>query len=517
MKVYAQGDFVVVDIGGDRQRSVNRNYFDVIKYTGSSKLGIKDISTGHVLATDIFSSIFDVEGRVYGTTQEEVFLRLLLLFSPQNGLNIASVNGRIAGTFFGDDFTVVNRVTTSSAKWSQGLPAYGVDADFVGSGKWYLSDDINDISFPDSVCIFESGNDANGKCFVTDKQSNRYQAGHTSYYGYTVAMSGFDTSNGNFVALFGAMSRGAKSQGRFNEIKDAICFGIVRNNGTTRKVIRVYKNFQLVLDKDIIFDDEKVKDLNIYEHQIGYYGVHPSLIWYFNQTTKAHELVDYTEFLGDTTSISDPNMSLGCYIENKGNTSNIQIRNGSIEYGNYTTKPVLGDTSSRNITDRTQIALIAVDSDPTDGSGLVCAYRVTDYFESVDSVSASGLTYRHFMSRIENQLIEISATGSANKPVNLNIYFIPEEDITATFSDVQQYVSVLQKAEAVAITALDFSRALFKYSIEVTAGKYNNSSSLLDKLNMRLGVGTVAVLSLQSVTSTSLTDFTCDIITRDLF
>lgn len=433
-------------------------------------------------------------------------------------MDVSTINGKQAGTFFGDDFTTTTRRSILSAKWSQGLPLYGADWTITGSARWYILSDP-ESSYLDGASKFESGTTADAKLLINTLQHNRYECGHLSYFGYTAAWD-IANANGDFVALIGALVRGSSSQALGDQIKDGMMWGYKRESDVTSKVLRVYKNFEYT-DYDLLNGmDIDFSKLNIYEHQIGYYGIHPSVIWAFNQNEMINELLDYHQFNSIYTSVHDPNLALGIYIENQGNTGNVGIINGSIEFGNYSIKDHEIDAGSRELADSVSVASKAVDSDPTDGSGFIAAYRVTDYFESYNEVNSSGTTTTSFHSKIENELLQIAASASASSTVTANIYLIPEADITATFTALNPYTNVLERATS--YSALSFTNAQRIFSLLVTSGGVGQSgfganSQALNQIKPKLRPGIVAILSLSSVTSVTVTNFRVDLLTRDLF
>src|SRR5574343_1419760 len=122
-------------------------------------------------------------------------------------VNIASVNGKSSGSFFGDNFTTTNRIPIFAAKWSQGLPVHQFDITNSGNARWKVLPDTNNASLFDGSCVWETVSGAGSKFFLTSKERNRYLPGHLSYFGYTVAFAGIENANGDFVALTGAIDR----------------------------------------------------------------------------------------------------------------------------------------------------------------------------------------------------------------------------------------------------------------------------------------------------------------------
>jgi len=476
--------------------------------------GLKQLNNG----SDVTALSKNIAGDFYVDISEFVSATYEFFNAVVAGTSgeINTINGKIAGTFFGDDFTTTQRIPMLAAKWSQGLPLYAIEKTFNTTGKWYIPNDPQAPTYPDSVSIMESGTDAAGKVFLTSLQPNRYEPGHISYFGYTIAFKNIDSANGDFTALVGAFIRGSFTTGQHDLIKDGICWGFVRASGVTKKVLRVYKNFQVAHENEILLGNGiNHENLLIIEHQLGFYGIHPSIIWYFDPAGRRTQLLDFSTFEQDTCHIHDPNLAMGVYLENQGNTVNLQMFNGSMEYGNYAEKRDINDSSGRNVADRISIASLAVDTDPTDGGGLVAAYRVTDNFTSFDSIDAVGTTTRIFQSKIENVLINLLAAGSANRTVRLNIYMLPEADIVATFTPILPNISVLEKALAANITSVDFANAKYLYSTIVTENEVN--PHILIQLKPRLRPGYVAVFACEGVAETTVTDLVVNLNTIDLF
>lgn len=441
-------------------------------------------------------------------------------FLLDNNTSIGDVGGRLPGTFFGDNLSVTTRVSSQSAKWSQGLPIFSAIYNFSGSSRWFIIDDPNSSEL-DGACRFETGTTPNSKLTVTTLAHNRYEPGRLSFFGYTAAFD-IANANGDFVMLIGGLQTGAKSLALDDQIKEGIMWGYKRDSGVTSKILRVYKNF--IHNDYPLQNGDKIdfSKLTIYEQLIGYYGIHPSIITAVITKLKKSEILDYHEFNQAVTSINDPNLALGVHIESNGNTGNIGIINGSLEFGNYSSRNTLVDSSARFLTDSVLIPTLAVDPDPTDGSGFVAAYRVTDYFQSYKEVNATGTVLDFFQSKIENQLVQISGYGDATQTVNLNIYFIPAEDIDAVFTSLSPYVNVLERALSAAVTSIDFTNARLVFSVNITGGGvgqagFGANSAALDNIQPKLQPGTVAVLSLQSVAATTINDFRADLITKDLF
>jgi len=422
---------------------------------------------------------------------------------------------------FGDDLAVTKRISTFAEKWSQGLPLGGFKLTDGSSGYWRVLKDVNDANYHDGVSEVGllGGALADEHLIANTEKSNRYLAGHASYFGFTSSWNA-DAANGDFEMLIGGLIRGAVSEGRDSEIKDAILFGLVRESGIDKWVCRVIKNF--VAYPDYEFVPEFIPaDLTIFELIFGYYGIHPILLDYVvNQNGKEldKQRAFARKFMQNLTHVSDPNLSLGVYIANKGNTGNIYMRNGSIEFGNYIEPRDNTDPTARDVSHTIEVASIAVDPDYTDGSGLLGAYTVPDVVNMVEKYEAGALTFADFTNTVSNRLFSIQGQATANKIVSLNIDLLPKDAVVlnggATYTQLNPGRNVLSYALAANITSVDFTRR-----IDATITRTINSFSVIDLegVGSDLNSAFVAVLSLSSNQSTTASDVSVSVITKDLF
>jgi len=427
--------------------------------------------------------------------------------------NITSVNGKISGSFFGDNMVTTERTPVCANKWSQGLPDYRSKITYTGDGgEWGIVPDTISATKFDGAAYYSTLVGANRGIFFSSATANRYLPGHLSYFGYTWSWHNLANANGTYLALVGAFIRGAASLGLQNSIKEAICWGFVGDvAGVATLELRIYKNYNLVLQKTITDIGINFEHLNIFEHQIGYYGIYPSIIWWFDSLNKTHKLLDYTPFNQAETHVADPNLSVGVYLQNITNTAAISIRNGSLEFGNYSTLVEPTDASARLCIDSITIASIAADPIDTDGSGFLAAYRVTDVFSATSKVNKLGRTVSDFESSIINQLISISGAAISNRTITLNVWFVPAADVTATFTAINPRENILEKATTATV---NFANGKIIARFPITA-----NSNLVDVSQFRyfLSAGTVAVLSLVASQATTVTDVRILLNTRDLF
>ena len=274
---------------------------------------------------------FDVSGS-FGTREEVIDYLLSSFFVTQSEVTISGINGAKSGTLFGDDIRTTRRIPVVSSTWSTGLPTFAIDLNFWDAGRWYIE---SDGLYTDGVSTLETGTASTGGVLASTTRLNRYQAGQLSYFQFTAAFEGIDTSNNDFTMLCGALQRGLASDGEFGLIKEGYLFGYVKESGELKYVFRTYKNFtytQEIITEDLTY----VKDnLNIFRLEVGYLGIHPALLYRVDVPNLTNKLVHKYSYNMNGTSVANPNLALGVYVKNEGNTTNLKFKNGSMQFGNY--------------------------------------------------------------------------------------------------------------------------------------------------------------------------------------
>lgn len=432
-----------------------------------------------------------------------------------------SPNGRRQGTAFGDDMRMTQRKPKRSSKWNQGLSFYIADVEIVSSGYWEVIEENGRLN---GVCEFGTGLSADGKLFISSKVLNRYQAAQLGYLENTAAFKGLDQAKGNFLALQGLFLRGLAEDGEFGLIKNAFCWGYKGIDGVVTRIFRVYKNFEIESEVEDInwseaefinFDNDFIKEnLNIFMLEYGYLGIHPVDLFILDTNDKSQLLLHREVFNKDTTNVGDPNMTVGFYVENQGNTTNIAIRNGSFQLGTYSDRDE-PDPSGRDITDEVEIATQPIGIDV-----IVAAYRVptkTTMIKRVENVTLDTIN-GEFVNTISNKLLGVRANGTTNsKPFNLNFYFIPITDIDATWTQLRPGINVLERALLADITTVSLANA-FKfraYRINGNAADPGIVDENLEKRNFELRGDNVAVITTTS--TQTIADFDQIVDTLDLF
>jgi len=385
----------------------------------------------------------------FTTRNEAIDYLNVYIFNDSSNLLVA---GRSPGTLFGDDSRTTSKKSASAGMWVHGLPIFATKYSIVGSGRWYIPNDVGAPAYPDGTSIFETGTDVNGKIFVTS-DPNRYEPGSLSYFIFTVGFLGLLNATGNFTLLFGAMSRGLQSDGTFGDIKEGVVIGFRRNNGIFQHIFRIYKNFRVFQEQIIPYDPDQLENLKILRLEVGYLGIHPALVNEVNFETLQDELAHVFRFYLQNTSIANPNLSIGVYAENQGNNTNLQVANGSFNYGNYSDRDA-PDASSRGLIDSLEVPSI-----PSGTDTVIAVYTLPEKLTMIDSLSGSGTTTREFINTIANKLKSAKATGVANKPIYVNIYLVPKTDVVATFTPLRANVNAIERAIPPNITSVSLVNA----------------------------------------------------------
>lgn len=467
----------------------------------------------------IKKNIYEVDGKILGTTEiPETLEEFASYVSGTNG-SIEVSNPKL---LFGDDIVTTKRIPTFSANWARGLGLGEFQA--TGNGYWRVLDDVNAPGYADGVSEvgLNAGISSTEEVIFSTVKVNRYLNGFASFYGFT-SLWNTENANGGYELLIGAINRGAESNGNFDKVKDCIMFGKVSEDGITHKfVVRVVKNF--VQYPDIEFTPSFIpEELTIFEQIFGYYGIHPALIYSVTQqegkdAKRVLEII--RKFQSDTTSVSEPNLALGVWIKNKGNTGNINMRSGSVSFGTYKEKIDERDPTARDVTGTINVASIAVDEDYTDGSGLLGAYTIPDVVQMVKEINNGVPTLANFNNTVTNRLFTIEATGVSNKSLFINIDLLPKSAVTLLagqdFTQLNPGRNVLAYASAAQIDTIDFTqkitatlRRVIQSGIENTIDVSNDGSDLNSSF--------VAVISLSSSQNTTATDVSVNFITKDQF
>lgn len=426
-----------------------------------------------------------------------------------------SINGKRPGTNFGDDIKITKKVPFVSAKWAEGLPLYSINSYFQTTGYWEIPEIEGELN---GVCEFGSGSDPNGHVFITSKALNRYQAGQKGYNIYTGAFGGVDQANGDFELLVGPMLPGLAEDGEENVIVNGIVWGYIwdSENSKATLVYRVYKNKTITHEVfpdqwkgQVDFRNYVKENLHIFYSEFGYLGIDPSPLEIYDQKTGTTLKLHEQEFDQNVTNVSNPNMTLGVWVKNKGNTNPIWFRNGSFQFGNFSER-ITPDPSSRSLIDQSYKASVASGTQVP-----VVAYTIPTKASMISRVDGDGITTSIFRNTISNKLLSSEVFASlANqaKPARINLYFTPIDNITgASFVPIRPNRNVLEKSDNFTIT--DRGKLEYVASLSIENEKFVPKD--FSKKDTQLLPGIVAVLEYSS--SSAADDLTIVVDTEDLF
>jgi hypothetical protein len=439
---------------------------------------------------------------------DEVYPLAIVL---QNALtNIATninvlANGKQTGTLFGDDTRQTKRNPVTSGKYSQGLPLFAANIVINGTGYW---ENVDVAGILNGASEFGTGTDADGKIYVSAKNLNRYEAGQLAFYLLTSAWNGVSEATGDFCAFVGASQPGLVSDGQEGDIKEGYMFGWSKTGTEVKAIIRVYKGFNFTdYPTELVFPSA-TENLKIFQFETGYLGIHPLLLYLVDTESLQQRLLSKVVFNQKVTSVNNPDLAISVYLENLGNTTNVTVRNGSFQYGNYSerTSP---DASSRRWLDSYSAAAV--------GSGVdtvLAVYQVPEKVTMHSRIDSGGTSASEFRNTVSNRLnlVDAVATSAANKPISINVYLVPKADVIANYTAVNPFINVLERATGVNITSVSLANA---DKIVNLPDIRNDHFRDVEKYNFLLTTELVGVVTVSS--SNVIADLEYTLNTEDLF
>lgn len=412
-------------------------------------------------------------------------------------------NGKNVGTLFGDDSRVTRRSPIASGKYSQGLPLHVADWKINATGYVEV---VNNGGILNGVIEFGTGTDPLGKIYLAAKLLNRYPPAQLSYYIFTGAWNGLINANGDCIALLGASLPGLAIDGQDGDIKEGHMYGFVRESGVIKEVLRTYKNFNV--HKETVISSvtlEQAMYLNIFELEVGYLGIHPTLLYRVNTDKLSQDLIAKSVYQDSVTSVNDPNLSMSAYVENLGNTTNVAVRNGSFQYGNYSDLPS-PDPSARPLNVSFSGASIS------SGTTVLSIYTVPNKIDMYSRLDSGGTTVSEFRNTIRNKLKKIISAGesNSNKAITLSVYLVPLADISgASFSPLNPYINVLEQST---VGTVNFANAILLTELADIRGGDKDDVRMDEYLLFGDTAGVVTVTSTGNINEVRYT-----LITEDQF
>lgn len=411
--------------------------------------------------TSLKTAIVDSEGRLI----------------TQTGQGTSYINGKPQGTVFGVDIVVAHRATAVAAKWDMGIPIKALNFEFVGSGyaQCTLSEETIEIG---------TGTDANAEVKIWSKKRVRYSPGNPLFLDYTLAFPKLEDSNGNYTIGFG-----------FYDKDNALLQGQRRVDGVIEWGFIVVRDGieQWYPQNGIEFPDYADRnDLNIYYMDGGYLGVAPSNL-YLSDINEVFKRLHRQLYQQRITNVKTPDLPVGGFLRNEGNTLDIKVLNGSVAGGTingFQEEDPVARTKTYSVT-RT-IPTSAADS-------LVVSFlnpTSVDMFDRIDGTLIPRT--RVYTNTISSKLVEIQGvlTGQ-NKSGVINLYVTDEANITSgTYTPVDLGYSVLEVSTDAVVNLVN-AELLEQFPFGSTS---NISPKVIDALDL-LEPGNVAVFVITSAST----------------
>ena len=335
------------------------------------------------------------------------------------------INGKPQGTVFGVDMVVGMEKTAISGKGDLGLNLSGIIREITTTGRLSIT--------PNETTIEVSGGTSpTGSMKAYTLQRVRYEAGKPLFKKFTIAFPDPAETNGDRTDMIGFLSA---------------------RNGflLTQKIRSGVPSYYFTLYRDAVrtdypLDNPELVDnwynLNIMYLRAGYLGVAPTEIYLSGEDVNGDTLfykLHKQRYDQKMTSVKTPNLSVGAWSINEGNTLDVPLLCGSYEAGTVNG----GQSDDPNVVirtyERTYSAVSATDQ-------LIFAFKSPLTTTKPSSVSSAGIVTRVFNNTIDSELLEVnfSADGS-NKDTDVDLYIMPEADFTGgSFTPIDMIASVIE-------------------------------------------------------------------------
>lgn len=335
------------------------------------------------------------------------------------------INGKSQGTVFGVDMVVGQEKTAIAGKGDLGLNLTGLVREIIGTGRLSIT--------PNETTIEVSGGTSpNGAMKAYTIARVRYEAGKPYYMKFTIAFPDPAQTNGDRTDRIGFVGK-----------KNGLLLTQKIRGGVPSYYFTVFRDGVLT---DYPLDNPQVVDnwynLNVIYMRGGYLGVAPTEIFLSDEDVQGNQLfykMHKQKYNQKITSTKTPNMEIGGWSINEGDTSDVPMLVGSYEAGTING----GQKDDPNIVvrtyERTYTAGAGVDQ-------LIFAFKNPMTTTKVRSVSSGGMVTAVFDNTIDSQLLEVnfSAEGS-NKDTDIDLYIMPEADFTGgSWSQVDMIASVIE-------------------------------------------------------------------------
>lgn len=408
-----------------------------------------------------------------------------------NTKSTSYINGKPQGTVFGADMVTAIEKAQISGKWDLGINLGNASVEINTTGYAKIVEN-------ESVLEVGTGTDPNGSIVLTTQRRIRYEPGTPIFAKFTAAFEDESVLNGDCVVGIGfgeGFGVGDNGVGLYQrKVGSVVDYGLVHvRNGVTN-----YYPFNGELPPNLT-------NLNIFRVEWGYLGIAPFNLYYRDTTNERWVRVHRQLFMSPFTSVTKPDLPIGIFAQNNGNTANAFIRNGSYEAGTI--------NGGFDFDPGTRIELYKRSFTGVSGTNnLIFAFRNpqnVDMFDGIDSTLIPSV--RSFRNSIASQLLEASFNVLANnKIVNIDCVIVPSSDLVGgTFTPVDLGYSVLEVSENV-VPVLTNAK-----NVEIfTRGKDQSLKELINTLDLLLPTETA--LFIYTTTSVNF-DFTASIKYQDRF
>lgn len=391
------------------------------------------------------------------------------------------INGKPAGTSFGADFVTATEKAEIAVKWEEGIAFKLLEIDLNDGAKLQITADESTIEL---VC----GTDAASFGYVYSKSRIRYEAGVPGFEKFTLAFDN-DNHNGDYEHAFGLLC----PQCGYAIAK------VVESGVSSLKFLLRNKGIDTFYDLngDAFPENQDPSNLNIYRIDYGYLGVDTTRLFVRDVDNSKWVKLHEQKYAQRFTSINTPNLPIGAFVRNKGNTAVIGMLNGSIQAGNIDGR-IGTDPSARQNSYKFSGSVVGA----TDG--LIFAFRndtTTEMYDSIDSNDVT--TTRIFNNAITSLLKKVKATTDGAQNVDISLYITTIDKIqSGLFTPVELGFSILDISEDAVI---DLIGAELVDDFPLT--KVDSFNELLIAENNQLLPGQVAVFTYTTQAGSDITVF----------
>lgn len=402
------------------------------------------------------------------------------------------INGKPQGTVFGVDIVAAHRAVAVSTKWDLGIPLKSLNYEINGSA--YLQ-----CTLTEETAELGTGTDADAEIKIWSDKMVRYGPGNPLFLNYTLAMPKKEDSNGDYTVAFGFYDT-------FNGLLHA----------QRRRDNLLEYGFILVRDaveewfplNGVDFPVESdTNDLNIFYMDGGYLGVAPTNIYLSDADYEIFKRLHRQLYKQRITNVKTPDLPIGGFVRNEGNTMDIKILNGSVSAG------TINGNQEQDPSLRTKTYSITKTIPTNSVNVSLVSFLNPNQVDMYDRIDATLVPrIRDYTNTISSKLVEVEGRlDGQNKSGVVDLYLTKEDDIiSGLFTPVDLGFSVLKVSDN-AVVDLGNSELLESFT-------FGSAVDILPKLITTLdllGPGKVATFV---VTSASVSfDIRWKIVYQDRF